>query len=153
MLNLALISRADWSQQGFSLEEVGVLVWSAPGCWLQEEVLDIRELQSIFLSYVDKDLIFLGHFSYHWIIATDWPVKKKTTKFFTPKGFPGGVWNLRVSNSHINLSSLYQMSVQSNQTNKSKPNQNFTGVTLQMKQKAEMPRNQKPSNKSAPKRW
>ena len=30
-----------------------------------------REIHSIFLSYVNKDLIFLGHFSCHWIIAID----------------------------------------------------------------------------------
>ena len=41
-----------------------------------------------------------------------------------PKGFPGGVWNLRVSNSHISSNSLYQMSVHSNQTNN--PNQTRT---------------------------
>ena len=35
-----------------------------------------------------------------------------------PKGLPGGVWNLSMSNSHISLNSLYQMSVHSNQTNK-----------------------------------
>ena len=90
----------------------------------------MRELQYIFLFYVNKDLIFLGHFSCHWTIAIDWPTSH--LKNF-PKGFPGGVWTLRVSNSHISSNSLYQMSVHSNQT---EPELHQPGVTLQMKQKA-----------------
>ena len=70
-----------------------------------------------------------------------------------PKGFPGWVWNLRVSNSHISLNSLYQMSVHSNQTNK--PNQTRTlqasSHTPNETKSKEMPRNQKPSDKVPPK--
>ena len=129
MLNLALISRADWSQQGFSLEEVRVLVWSAPGCWLQEEVLDIRELQSIFLSYVNKDLIFLGHFSCMWVMAIDWPVKNMF--FFTPRGsqvecgtleWAIPIWIQAVCTRYL--------------CTQTKPELHQPGVTLQMKQKA-----------------
>ena len=124
MLNLVLITRADWSQQGLSLWGNRGLRLISPRLLITRVLVSwIRELQSIFLSYVNKDLIFLGHFPCHWIIAIDWPVKKKT---FFSKGFPDGVWNLRVSNFHINSSSLYQMSVCSNQTNKTKTNQNFT---------------------------
>ena len=35
----------------------------------RRKVLDIRELQSIFPTYVNKDLVFLGHFAYPLITA------------------------------------------------------------------------------------
>ena len=104
---------------------------------------DMRELQYIFLSYVNKDLIFLGHFSCHWMIAIDLPVQKN---FFFPKGFQSGVWKLRVSTFHVSSSSLHQLSVHSNQT---KPKLHQPGVELETKGK-EMPGNQKPSGKSVP---
>ena len=87
--------------------------------------MDIRDLQAIFLSYVNKDLIFLGHFFSHWITAIDLPVK-----IFFPQVVPAGVWNLRLSNSHISSTSLDQMFMSSNQTNKTKPKPHQPGVTL-----------------------
>ena len=150
MLNLALISRADWSQQGFSLEEVGVLVWSAPGCWLQEEVLDIRELQSIFLSYVNKDLIFLGLFSCMWVMDIDWPVKNM---FFSPRGSQvecGTLeWAIPIWTQAVCTRYLCTQTKPTNQTRTS-PARSHTPNETKGK---EMPRNQKPSNTSAPKRW
>ena len=85
MLNLVLITRADWSQQGLSLWGNRGLRLISPRLLITKVLVSwIRELQSIFLSYANKDLIFLGHFSCHWIIAIDWPVKKY---FFPPRGF------------------------------------------------------------------
>ena len=93
---------------------------------------------------------FLGHFSCHWIIAIDWLVKKKKKKF--PKEFAGGVWNLRVSNSHISSNSMYQMSVHSNQTNNTKLNQNFTRQISHSKlsKRQRDAQREKTSDKSAP---
>ena len=151
MLNLALISRADWSQQGFSLEEVRVLVWSAPGCWLQEEVLDIRELQSIFLSYVNKDLIFFRPF----FLSLDhsYRLTHQIFFFFFPKGFPDGTlqWAMPILARAVCSRCLCTRTkpTKANQTRTS-PARSHTPNETKGK---EMPRNQKPSVKSAPKRW
>ena len=148
MLNLALISRADWSQQGFSLEEVRVLVWSAPGCWLQEEVLDVRGLQSIFLSYVNKDLIFLGHFSCMWVMAIDWPVKNMF--FFTPRGSQvecGTLeWAIHILAQTVCTRYLCTQTKPTNRTRTS-PARSYTPNETKGE---EMPRNQKPNGKSCP---
>ena len=112
-------------------------------------ILDIRELQSISLSYVNEDLIFLSYFSCHSYRLTS---QKKIFFFFCfSKGFPGGVWKLRVRNFHISLTSLYQMSACSKQTNK--PNQTRTSParshTPNETKGKEMPRNLKKKKKVA----
>ena len=106
----------------------------------------MRELRFIFLSYVNKDLIFLGHFSCHWIIAIDWPIKKK-------KKFPRGS-QVKCGTLQWVISTLAWtvctscLCTQTKSTNQTKPELHQPEVTLQMKQK--MTRNQKTSGKSAP---
>ena len=106
-------------------------------------LLDKRGLQSIFPSYVNKDLIF---FLCHWIVAISLPVINFF--FFFPKGFPGGIWNLKGSTFHFSLHSLYQMSACSNQTNKTRNSPSGSHTPSKMKVKV-MPRNQKPNGINA----
>ena len=105
------------------------------------QVTGQRGLQSIFLSYVNKDLIF---FLCHWIVAIGWPV----INFSPPKGFPGGMWNLKGSTSHFSLHSLYQMSACSNQSNKTRNSPAGSHTPNKTKVKV-MPRNQKPNGINA----
>ena len=92
---------------------------------------DMRELQYIFLSYVNKDLIFLGHFSCHWIIAIGDYLKN------FPKGFPGGCGNLEWA-IHILAQTVCTrcLCTQTKPMNQTESEFHQPGVTLQTKQKA-----------------
>ena len=119
---------ADWSQQGLSL-------WGSRGLSLISPKLLItggrpgHKGTSVHFPIINqwRSIIFRPFFL---SLENSYRLTSHLKNF--PKGFPGGVWNLRVNNSHISSNSLYQMSVHSNQT---EPELHQPGVTLQMKQR------------------
>ena len=151
MFNLALITRVDWSQQGLSLWGSRGLSLISPWLLIIGTSPGLKETSvhfPILCQY--RSNIFRPFF-----LSLDHSYRLTSHLKNFPKGFLGGVWKLRVSNSHISSNSLYQTSVHSNQTNK--PNQTRISParshTPNETKGKDMPRNQEPSGKSAPKRW
>ena len=150
MLKLALITRAVRSQQGLSL-------WGSRGLSLISPRLLITGgspgHKGISVHFTDKDLIFLGHFSCHWIIAIDWPVQKKI--FLPPKCSQVGCGTLELEIPILTQAVCSRCLC--TQTKPIKPNWTRTSPvrshTPNETKGKDSPRNQKQSGKSAHKRW